>query len=146
MSDENEWKRQRIGGNILSSENDLTNLLKVEEQTLLMVFLTYNLDANTPWRSFISQEKFKFDHKKMHALKEVSVDLLITGGVKSHQLSHVYKVFTTDYFWGHKKIISPEDGNSMSWCSLQTIAFHSRGFMVSPSTPGKYLSTCQVIT
>ena len=145
MSDENEWSRG-VRGNILSSDNDLINLLMVEEQTLLMVFLTYNLDTNTPWRSFISQDRFKFDHKKMAALKEVAVDLLITGGVKSHQLSHVYKVFTTDYFWGHKKIISPEDGNSMSWCSLQTIAFHSRGFMVSPSTPGKYLNTCQVIT
>ena len=139
MSDENEWIRG-ANGNILSSHNDLTDLLMVGEETLFMVFLTYNLDTKTPWRSFISADRFKFDHKKMHVLKEVGIDLLITGGIKSHQLSHLYKEFTTNYFWGNKKITSPEDGKSMSWCSLQTIAFHSRGFMITSSTPGTYVA------
>ena len=118
------------------SKDDPTDLLKVTKDTLFMVFLTHNIDSETPWRTFIGTDRFKLDHKKLLVLKQVAVDLLITGGVNGRQLNHIYKEFTTDYHWGNKKITSPDDGKSLSWCGLQNVVFHSRGFMITPSTPG----------
>ena len=67
-------------GNIMLKDT-IDDFLKMNENDMIMVILTFRLDRETNWRSFASEDNFRFTHAKQHQLEHVVVDIMVGGKI-----------------------------------------------------------------
>ena len=67
-----------VNGNIML-KSKMEDLLKLNDYDMIMVILTFRLGREVDWRSFLSEDSFKFSRRKQHILQGLAVDIAVTG-------------------------------------------------------------------
>ena len=111
--------------------------LKLDRKDLYTIILTYNLAEDMDVKTLISTDKGVLTDNKMEMLQKRAVDVLVTGGLQSHQAS---KKSLKEFLYVPRIVRARKDGKDgqgISRCGYIIKGFDSKVFIETKVTPGE---------